>query len=119
MAKAKQTQGGSSLPSPRGEREMRFLAFVTETAPHLAARAPEAWRQVARFDLALDSERTSALAKLRATLVQPILVAPLPPELESTPRVPAPDRVREAGEALHSALHGFLTREGKIGRAHV
>ncbi|MBK8230980.1 MAG: hypothetical protein IT349_08295 [Candidatus Eisenbacteria bacterium] len=112
MAKAKQTQGGSSLPSPRGEREMRFLAFVTETAPHLAARAPEAWRQVARFDLALDSERTSALAKLRATLVQPILVAPLPPELESTPRVPAPDRVREAGEALHSALHGFLTREG-------
>lgn len=112
MAKAKTTQDGGSLPSSRTEREARFLAFVAETAPQLVERAPDAWRKIAHLDPAIESERSTALATLSDALVRPMLSVSLPQGLESTPRVLAESRVRQAGEALRAALHGFLAREG-------
>jgi 2-oxoisovalerate dehydrogenase E1 component len=89
----------------------RFVAFVAEQHPFALDAATTAFdRECAGLphdERAIDAARPRLAAALRRGIVLPAVDA----SLETTPGVPARDRLAQAREALVEACDGFLRRE--------
>ncbi len=90
----------------------RFAAFVAEQSPFALEPALEAFQSVCPGDPGRDAEALEALRRPLAEALRRAFEAPPPDGIpETTPRVPAAERLRLAREQLTDACDGFLRRE--------
>src|SRR5262245_47052709 len=100
------------MPSHDHPLDGRFAAFVAERDPHALTAAQEAFRAAcpvlpgARDAAAIEALRPAVRRALAVRL--PGVPAGVP---DTTPRVPAAERVAAAAQSLIEACDGFLRRE--------
>ena len=89
----------------------RFAAFVAERFPFALDPALEAFQSVCPGDPGRNAEAIEALRGPLADRLRRAFETPMPDGLpETTPRVPASERLRQARAELFDACDGFLRR---------
>ena len=105
-----QTASGSR---PLDAVARRFAAFVTERFPFAVELALAAWEAAASSPTAADARALEGLReRLRTQLARRLDDRRLPEDVpETTPRVCAAERMRQAARELEEACDGFMRRE--------
>ncbi len=90
----------------------RFAAFAAERFPFALESALEAFRSACPGDPGRDAEALDTLRRPLAEALRRAFETPAPEGIpETTPRVPAAERMRQARAELFEACDGFLRRE--------